>query len=140
VKAWQPALRNSGTPTGANVPPPANPGDVAGYGGAFATDWSHTEWVNGEVLQSGVTTTFPPNTVVPFVNGGQTYDVDFTCQRLGNSLTIRTYLVVTARSYHTGLVNTLFMDGSVKAVNNSVSQTTWRALGTRAGGEVPGDY
>jgi hypothetical protein len=48
--------------------------------------------------------------------------------------------IVTARSYHTGLVNTLFMDGPVKAVNNNASQTTWRALGTRAGGEVPGDY
>jgi prepilin-type processing-associated H-X9-DG protein len=140
VKAWQPALRNSGTPTGANVPPPANPGDVAGYGGAFATDWSHTEWVNGEVLQSGVTTAFSPNTVVPYSTGGQTYDVNFTAQRLGNSATIRTYLVVTSRSHHTGGVNALLMDGSVRFVRNSIAQDAWRAMGTREGGEiVPGE-
>jgi hypothetical protein len=30
------------------------------------------------------------------------------------------------------------MDGSVRFVNNGISQATWRALGTRAGGEVVG--
>src|SRR5262249_14931446 len=117
VKTYQPALRNSGVPNGPNVPPPASPADVAGYGGSFATDWSHTEWVNGEVLQTGVTTAFPPNTVVPYSTGGQTYDVDFTAQRLGNSTTILTYLVVTSRSYHEGGVNALLMDGSVRFVS-----------------------
>jgi len=33
-------------------------------------------------------------------------------------------------------VNALFMDGSVKFVTNSIDQATWRALGTRNGGEV----
>jgi prepilin-type N-terminal cleavage/methylation domain-containing protein/prepilin-type processing-associated H-X9-DG protein len=140
VKAWQPALRNSGTPTGFNVPPPSQPTDVATYGGNFATDWSHTEWVNGEVLQTGFTTTFPPNTIIPYTTGGQSYDVDFTAQRLGNSTTIQTYLVVTSRSYHSGGVNVAFLDGSVRGVANSISQTAWRALGTRAGGEVATDY
>lgn len=140
VKAYQPAIRNSGTPTGANVPPPANATDVAGYGGAFATDWSHTEWVNGEVLQTGVTTAFPPNKLIPYVTGGQTYDVDFTTQRLGNSLTLQTYLVVTSRSYHPGGVQVMLMDGSVRFVGNSTDQNVWRALGTRAGGEVTGDF
>jgi prepilin-type N-terminal cleavage/methylation domain-containing protein/prepilin-type processing-associated H-X9-DG protein len=136
VKPWQPALRNGGQPQGANVPPPTLPTDVAGYGGAFATDWSHTEWVNGEVLQTGATTAFPPNTVVPYTTGGQIYDIDFTCQRLGNSTTIRTYLVVTSRSYHPGGANALLMDGSVRFVRNSISQASWRAMGTRAGGEI----
>jgi prepilin-type N-terminal cleavage/methylation domain-containing protein/prepilin-type processing-associated H-X9-DG protein len=140
VKAYQPALRNSGVPVGANVPPPASPAEVVAYGGSFATDWSHTEWVNGEVLQTGMTTAFPPNTVIPYTQDGQTYDVDFTCQRLGNSTTIRTYLVVTSRSYHSGGLNASFMDGSVKFVANAVAQATWRALGTRDGGEVPAEY
>jgi prepilin-type N-terminal cleavage/methylation domain-containing protein/prepilin-type processing-associated H-X9-DG protein len=140
VKAYQPALRNGGVPTGPNVPPPANPGDVGGYGGNFATDWSHTEWVNGEVLQTGMTTVFPPNTVVPYTTGGATYDIDFTCQRLGFSTTKQTYVVVTSRSYHPGGVNIALMDGSVRFVANTITQATWRALGTRAGGEVASDY
>jgi len=43
---------------------------------------------------------------------------------------------VAARSYHSGGVNTLFCDGSVKFIKDSVNIQTWRALGTRAGGEV----
>jgi prepilin-type processing-associated H-X9-DG protein len=49
---------------------------------------------------------------------------------------------VTARSYHAGGVNALFMDGSVRFITNSIPQLTWRALGTRNGGEVvdPSQY
>jgi prepilin-type N-terminal cleavage/methylation domain-containing protein/prepilin-type processing-associated H-X9-DG protein len=140
VKAYQPALRNGGVPTGPNVPPPTNPSDVAGYGGNFATDWSHTEWVNGEILQTGMTTVFPPNTFVPYTAGGETYDIDFTCQRLGFSTTKQTYVVVTSRSYHPGGVNVVLMDGSVRFITNGIPQATWRALGTRAGGEVLGNF
>jgi prepilin-type processing-associated H-X9-DG protein/prepilin-type N-terminal cleavage/methylation domain-containing protein len=45
-----------------------------------------------------------------------------------------------ARSRHTGGVNTLFADGHVQFILNGISSTTWRALGTMNGGEVPGDY
>jgi prepilin-type N-terminal cleavage/methylation domain-containing protein/prepilin-type processing-associated H-X9-DG protein len=41
-----------------------------------------------------------------------------------------------ARSYHTSGVNVLFADGSVHFITNSISMTTWRALGSRGGGEV----
>ena len=41
-----------------------------------------------------------------------------------------------ARSYHSGGVNVLFSDGSVKFVKNTINQATWWALGTRAGGEI----
>ncbi len=43
---------------------------------------------------------------------------------------------LSASSYHSGGVNTLFGDGSVRFVKNSVSGSTWRALGSVAGGEV----
>ncbi len=41
-----------------------------------------------------------------------------------------------ARSKHTGGVNVLMGDGSVRFVSNSITTTTWRALGTINGGEV----
>jgi prepilin-type processing-associated H-X9-DG protein len=42
----------------------------------------------------------------------------------------------TAGSRHAGVVNALFADGSVKAIKSSISRSVWRALGTKAGGEV----
>jgi len=41
-----------------------------------------------------------------------------------------------ARSLHPGGVNTLFADGHVAFVKNSVSPTLWRAISTRSGGEA----
>ncbi len=43
---------------------------------------------------------------------------------------------IAARSYHPGGVNVALCDGSVRFVKDSVSLNTWRALGTRARGEV----
>jgi prepilin-type N-terminal cleavage/methylation domain-containing protein/prepilin-type processing-associated H-X9-DG protein len=42
----------------------------------------------------------------------------------------------TASSRHPGVVNCFFADGSVRSVKSTVNRTSWRALGTRAGGEV----
>src|SRR5581483_4416717 len=39
-------------------------------------------------------------------------------------------------SRHTLGVNFLFVDGSVRNINNSINPMVWWALGTRAGGEV----
>jgi prepilin-type N-terminal cleavage/methylation domain-containing protein/prepilin-type processing-associated H-X9-DG protein len=44
--------------------------------------------------------------------------------------------VVSARSHHPGGVNALMGDGSVRFVKDSINVQTWRALGTRAGGET----
>jgi prepilin-type N-terminal cleavage/methylation domain-containing protein/prepilin-type processing-associated H-X9-DG protein len=46
----------------------------------------------------------------------------------------------TTRSRHTGGVNLALCDGSVRFVRDSLTLQTWRALGTRAGGEVIGDF
>jgi prepilin-type processing-associated H-X9-DG protein len=45
-----------------------------------------------------------------------------------------------ARSRHTDGVNAVLADGSVRAVSNEVDPTAWLNLGTRSGGEVPGEY
>ena len=41
-----------------------------------------------------------------------------------------------ARSEHPGGVNAAFVDGHVAFIKDSVNAITWRALGTRSGGEV----
>ena len=43
-------------------------------------------------------------------------------------------------SKHSGGVNFLFGDGSVRFITDSIDGQTWVKLGTRQGGEVPGDY
>ncbi len=45
-----------------------------------------------------------------------------------------------ARSNHTGGVQLLLCDGGVRFVRDAIDLATWRALATRAGGEVAGDY
>lgn len=42
----------------------------------------------------------------------------------------------TARSRHPGGVNSLFADGSVHFIKNSVDPKVWWGLGSRAGGEI----
>jgi len=136
VKAWTPYLRDSGNPTALNLPTPILPNEVTGYGGSFKADSGHTEWVDARIHQTGFTTTFAPNTRVPFVSGGKTYDIDFNSSREGISLTAVTYAAVTSRSYHSGGVNVGLADGSVRFTSQSIELRIWRALGTRAGGEV----
>ena len=46
------------------------------------------------------------------------------------------HAIVSARSQHPGGVNAMLGDGSVKFIKDSVNLQTWRALGTRNGGEV----
>jgi prepilin-type processing-associated H-X9-DG protein len=47
-----------------------------------------------------------------------------------------TSTIIGASSKHPGGVNVVTLDGSVKFVKDSVSQQTWWALATKAGGEV----
>ena len=72
---------------------------------------------------------------MPYTDNGVTYSIDLTSVRDGESATALTYAAVTARSYHSGLVNTLWMDGSVRPIVDDIDLRVWRALGTRAGGE-----
>ncbi len=146
VKAFTPYVRNTPDP-GPN--PPASPAAVAPLcaGGQLKLgpntndNTGHTEWPDGRVHHSGFTTTFTPNTVVPFTHEGRPYDIDFNARQEGSSATQRTYAAITARSHHGGgTVNVALMDGSVRSVPKEIPLAVWRALGTRRGGEVPADY
>jgi len=100
-----------------------------------AASFTHAEWVDGKVHETGFTTAFTPNTIVPYPGQANT-DMDFVSA--GESGTGDTYAAITARANHGAGVNVLLMDGSVRFVANSITITTWRALGTRAGGETTG--
>jgi type II secretory pathway pseudopilin PulG len=135
VKAHQPIVHDGRSPKVMNVPPPNSPADVVAYGGEFTSDLAHSEWVNGMMVQTGMSTTFPPNTVVNYVDGSTAWDVDFMSSRLGVSTTDLSYGAITARSFHNGTVQYLLMDGSVQSATNDTDRAVWQALGTRAGRE-----
>lgn len=45
-----------------------------------------------------------------------------------------------ARSYHTGTVNVLMGDGSVRSVSDNIDGLVWRGVGSMSGGEVVSDF
>ncbi len=49
-------------------------------------------------------------------------------------------IMTSANSNHTGGVVVGLLDGSTRFVRDSIDLATWRAVGTRNGGEVVGDY
>ncbi len=101
----------------------------------------HSRWCNGGVYYSGFTTAMPPNSTVtavsratgtPITGRNLPMDWDSVDENDGGP----TYMSLSASSYHSGGVNTLFADGSVKFVKSAVSAVVWRALGSIGGGEV----
>jgi prepilin-type N-terminal cleavage/methylation domain-containing protein/prepilin-type processing-associated H-X9-DG protein len=80
------------------------------------------------------THTLPPNWNRRVSSGAQRYNCgDYTSQGI-------VFFHVAASSYHTGGVNVGFADGSVHFISDAISFPTWQALGSRAGGEPPGDW
>ena len=149
VKTFTPYARNMSSAPPAT--PPATAAEVAALilatpdkkmGPAVNDCTGHTEWPDGAVHHAGFTTVMPPNTKVIVNHNGKDHDADFNSRREGSSATLPTYAAITARSYHAGgVVNVALMDGSVRTATSAVSLGTWRALGTRNGGEVmPGDW
>jgi prepilin-type N-terminal cleavage/methylation domain-containing protein/prepilin-type processing-associated H-X9-DG protein len=80
-------------------------------------------WFHGTEAQTMFNTVVPPNSKTypwAYCSDGQIGGAAFC----------------SANSNHPGGVNVLMGDGSVKFIKDSISQQTWLALGTRAGGEV----
>ena len=137
VKAWTPYMRNGGPGT-ADLP--QTPADVAAIAATAVQfkNTGHTEWPDGRVHHTGITTTLRPNAYVPFVYEGTEYDIDYNSWqegrdgRAGNS----TYAAITTRSFHPGIIQAVMMDGSVQAISEDIELSVWRALGTTFGHEV----
>lgn len=135
TKAYQARLSNSSMPATIGAPVPEDNSTVLSYGGTFGTT-AHTEWVDGKVHENGFTSVFGPNHKVPFTQAGVVYDVDFISKSESLTSTVPTYAAVTSRSYHSGIVESAMMDGSVRAYPNETDVLTWRAMCTRNNGEV----
>lgn len=109
---------------------PATPANVAalesgGVGSVSVSNWDGnrlTIWLRGGAPGGPILNgRFSPNSPIP--------DIAYMSAK-----------VTTARSYHPGGVNVCFCDGSVPFIANGVSVTSWHALWTRAGGEIPTGY
>jgi prepilin-type N-terminal cleavage/methylation domain-containing protein/prepilin-type processing-associated H-X9-DG protein len=105
------ALRpTTSTPLAAGIYYSNNSGGVGGY------------WFMGEMLFTRYNHVMVPNT----------FSCDYTTTGGGQNV----QGAHTASSRHPGGVNTLFCDGSVKFVKETINLNTWWALGTTANGEV----
>jgi len=137
VHAWQAYTRNGGPPT---TTMPTSVAEVAAIADTGRKDrifpdrtgTGHCEWTNSHSHHSGFTVTLGPNTVVPYSYAGVLYNIDYNSQQEGASTTRPSYAVLTSRSWHSGLVNSCLMDGSVQSINNNIDLQIWQALGTRA--------
>lgn len=145
VKAWTPYTRNGGPPT-TNIPQNIGDAQAAIASGGqlkLSPATGHTEWPDGRVHHTGFTVTLPPNTNVTINSGGTAYEeVDYNSWQEGRDgdSGSPTYAIITSRSYHTGIVNVLLLDGSIRSVSENIDFSIWRALGTRSGGEVISDF
>jgi len=137
VKAWQPYTRNGGPPN-PNLPSDAAAAVPIVASGAEYKDTGHTEWPDGRVHHTGFTATLAPNTKVPYTVGGKVVDADYNSWQEGKngSAGMPTYAIVTSRSFHPGIVQVAFADGSVRPVPQTIDLSVWRALATRGGGEA----
>lgn len=91
--------------------------------------WNHVH------MGSLITTLRPPNSPVADVVG-------YSCQNTANTPCTcgLSNGVTTPRSRHVGGVHVGLADGSARFVSSNVDTALFQALGTKAGGEVVGDY
>jgi len=106
--------------TGGNDPTPA---DCDAGNGTWNAKRSE-QWINGHYGNTLYNHYYLPNQANKWDCGNGSHNKGLTA----------------ARIMHTNGVNLLLCDGSVRFVQNGVNLATWRAIGTRANGEVAGNY
>jgi len=104
----------------ATATPASGYGYNAGFGGGTGGSWAI-----GYPVHTRYTHVMPPNTwSCDWGNGGDGIQGTHT----GGAHT--------ASSHHTGVVNVLFCDGSIKAIKDSISRPVWWGIGTISNSEV----
>jgi prepilin-type N-terminal cleavage/methylation domain-containing protein/prepilin-type processing-associated H-X9-DG protein len=155
IKAVQPTLKCQAalfpsipSTAATSFPGPNDPPPAQYLGGCPLKNKYHTRWSNAGVYHSGFTIAWPPNKkTLTMVPAGTVWDIPVGAPGPGSLVDVDiytynendggpTYAAFTTRSYHPGGVNTLFADGSVHFLKSSIDGSTWRSLGTIAGGEV----
>lgn len=92
---------------------------------ASAPLWSGqrgAKWVNGHLADTMYNHYYSPNSKLPDCHNGY-----------------HNYAITGARSNHSGGVQVARCEGGVQFISDSIDLTIWRALATRAGGEVTGE-
>ncbi len=99
---------------------------------------NHTgySWVFGEPPSTQYNHYYLPNSSTP--NCVVNYYFTSGTYPAGNLYADTGHGWIAARSRHTGGVNLALCDGSVRFVSNGISLASWRALATRAGGDIVG--
>lgn len=139
VAAWQPYTRNGG-PSDTFVPQNVTQAERAVASGAQFKNTGHTEWPDGRVHHTGMTTTMAPNTRVEYAHDGTVYDTDYNSWQEGKDGNAgnTSYAIVTSRSFHPGSVHVTLLDGSTHVVSDQIDLPVWRALGSRDEGKIIG--
>jgi prepilin-type N-terminal cleavage/methylation domain-containing protein/prepilin-type processing-associated H-X9-DG protein len=99
------------------------PSSGNGGGGKVWSGQRGTKWINGHYGDTLYNHFYAPN--------APTWDCGNAFHNKG---------LTAARSQHAGGVNVLLCDGSVRFVSDSVALSVWRAVSTRAGGEVVSEF
>ncbi|MBX3436855.1 MAG: DUF1559 domain-containing protein [Planctomycetaceae bacterium] len=81
------------------------------------------KWINGHLADTMYNHYHPPNADVPDCHNG-----------------FHNFALVSARSAHTGGVQSALCDGSVRFIGENIDLALWRGLATRSGGEVLGEF
>ncbi|MCA9005380.1 MAG: DUF1559 domain-containing protein [Planctomycetaceae bacterium] len=108
--------------------------------GSSGADWGSAGhyWGGGRWGGGLFTTLEPPNTTIPDEHNtckSTTWPLA-PCTAVGSTTQIQNY----ARSNHIGGAHCLLADGAVRFISSNVDRATFQALGTRASGEVLGEF